>query len=125
MYMVVSAVAILGIGFSTSHSGIFGWLIVSALFSGIGGSNCYAISQIYAGPEASGTWVGVMNGVGNTSGIIGPIIAGLLIQNTGSYMAAFIVSAAIVGLGGIWWIAALPRVRPLSFERTELAPQFA
>lgn len=125
MYMLVSAVAILGIGFSTSHSGIFAWLIVSALFSGIGGSNCYAISQIYAGPEASGTWVGVMNGVGNTSGIIGPIIAGLLIQNTGSYMAAFIVSAAIVGLGGIWWVAALPRVRPLSFERTELAPQFA
>jgi MFS family permease len=125
IYMLVSAVAILGIGFSTSHSGIFAWMIVTALFSGIGGTNCYVISQIYAGPEASGTWVGVMNGVGNTSGIIGPIVAGLLIQNTGSYMAAFVASAAIVGLGGIWWVAALPRVRQLSFERTGLAPQFA
>jgi len=125
MYMLVSAVAILGIGFSASASAIFAWMIVTALFSGIGGTNCYAISQIYAGPEASGTWVGVMNGVGNTSGIVGPIIAGLLIEHTGSYMAAFVASAVVVGLGGIWWVAALPRVRPLEFGRKELTPQFA
>ena len=125
IYMLISAAAILGIGFSTSASGIFAWMMFSALFNGIGGTNCYAISQIYAGPEASGTWVGVMNGVGNTSGIIGPIVAGLLIQYTGSYMAAFVASAAVVGLGGIWWVAALPRVRPLSFVRTELTPQYA
>lgn len=125
IYMLISAAAILGIGFSTSASGIFAWMMFSALFNGIGGTNCYAISQIYAGPEASGTWVGVMNGVGNTSGIVGPIVAGLLIQYTGSYMAAFVASAAVVGLGGIWWVAALPRVRPLSFVRTELTPQYA
>jgi MFS family permease len=125
MYMLVSAVAILGIGFSESPTSIFVWMVVTALFSGIGGINCYAISQIYAGPAAAGTWVGVMNGVGNTSGIIGPIIAGLLIQNTGSYMAAFVASAAIVGLGGIWWVAALPPVRPFSFVREQMAPQFA
>ena len=125
IYMLISAAAILGIGFSTSASGIFAWMMFSALFNGIGGTNCYAISQIYAGPQASGTWVGVMNGVGNTSGIVGPIVAGLLIQYTGSYMAAFVASAAVVGLGGIWWVAALPRVRPLSFVRTELTPQYA
>jgi MFS family permease len=124
MYMLISAAAILGIGFSTSAAGIFAWMMFSALFNGIGGTNCYAISQIYAGPEASGTWVGVMNGVGNTSGIIGPIVAGLLIQDTGSYMAAFVASAAVVGLGGIWWVAVLPRVRPLSFAPAEMTPQF-
>jgi MFS family permease len=125
MYMLVTAVAILGIGLSLAPASIFAWLIVNAMFSGIGGTNCYAISQIFAGPEASGTWVGVMNGVGNTSGIIGPIVAGELIQHTGSYMAAFVVSAVIVGVGGLWWGFALPRVRPLSFSRAELVPQFA
>ena len=125
IYMLVSAVAILGIGFSTTAPAIFAWMIFSALFNGIGGTNCYAISQIFAGPEASGTWVGVMNGVGNMSGIVGPIVAGILIQDTGSYMAAFVASAAVVGLGGIWWVAALPRVRPLSFARMPMAPQFA
>ena len=123
IYMLVTAVAILGIGLSLAPSAIFAWLIVNALFSGIGGTNCYAISQIFAGPEASGTWVGVMNGVGNTSGIIGPIVAGQLIEQTGSYMAAFVVSAAIVGLGGLWWGFALPRVQPLAFGGASLRPQ--
>jgi cyanate permease len=89
--------------------------VFGAVFSGIGGTNPYAMSQIYAGPEAAGTWVGVMNGVGNTSGIVGPILTGLLIDQTGSYMAAFIVSAVIVAFGAIWWWVALPPV-----ERLEL-----
>jgi len=87
---------------------------VSALVGGIGGAHCYAIAQAYAGPEAAGTWVGIMNGLGNTSGIIGPILTGVLIQQTGSYMSAFEVSAAIVGVGGIWWWIALPRVERLN-----------
>jgi len=113
-YLLVSAVAILGIGFSTTPGAIFSWLVVSALVGGIGGAHCYAIAQAYAGPEAAGTWVGIMNGLGNTSGIIGPILTGVLIQQTGSYMSAFVVSAAIVGVGGIWWWVALPRVERLN-----------
>jgi MFS family permease len=113
-YLLVSAVAILGIGFSTTPGTIFAWLVVSALVGGIGGAHCYAIAQAYAGPEAAGTWVGIMNGLGNTSGIIGPILTGVLIQQTGSYMSAFVVSAAIVGVGGIWWWVALPRVERLN-----------
>ena len=111
--LLVSALSILGMGFSTAPSSIFAWLILSAAFGGIGGTNCYAIAQIYAGPEAAGTWVGVMNGVGNTSGIVGPIATGILIQQTGSYVAAFVASAAIVGLGALWWLVALPGVEQI------------
>ena len=64
---------------------------------------------------------GAMNGVGNTSGIIGPVLTGVLIQQTGSYMAAFIVSAAIVGFGGIWWWVALPHVERLRLDSARLA----
>jgi sugar phosphate permease len=123
LYLAITAIAILGIGFSISPAAIFAWLIVNALFAGIGGANCYAISQIYAGPEAAGRWVGVMNGLGNTSGIVGPILTGVLIQRTGSYMAAFAVSAAIVAVGAFWWWFALPRVRQLSFTDSRMAPQ--
>jgi MFS family permease len=125
LYLAASAAAILGIGFSTSATAIFGWMIFSALFGGIGGANCYAISQIYAGPEAAGRWVGVMNGIGNLSGIVGPIITGVLIQRTGSYMSAFVVSAAIVGVGALWWWFALPQVRPITFTRAPQRAQFA
>ena len=116
IYQITSAASILGIGLATSQSMILAWLVFGALFGGIGGAHVYAIAQIYAGPRASGTWVGVMNGVGNTSGIVGPIITGLLIQQTASYLSAFIVSAAIVAFGGIWWWIALPKVEPVALD---------
>ena len=125
IYLLVSAISILGIGFSAAPSAIFAWLVLSASFGGIGGTNCYAIAQIYAGPEAAGTWVGVMNGVGNTSGIIGPIATGILIQESGSYMAAFMLSAAIVGFGAIWWVAVLPVVKQINLNADQASPQFA
>jgi len=120
IYQLLSAAAILGIGLSVSPAAIFGWLVFGATFSGIGGTSPYAMSQVYAGPEAAGTWVGVMNGVGNMSGIVGPVLTGLLIEQTGSYMAAFVLSAAIVGFGGIWWWVALPRVERLRLDTTRL-----
>jgi len=115
-YQVVTAVAILGIGFSASQGAIFGWLVAASAVGGIGGANAYAITQIFAGPKAAGTWVGVMNGIGNTSGIVGPVLTGLLIEQTGSYLWAFGVSAAIVAIGALWWLFAIPRVRPVDLS---------
>ncbi|MEA3081821.1 MAG: hypothetical protein QOD54_1489 [Sphingomonadales bacterium] len=116
VYHLASAASIVGVGFSASNSMILAWLVFGALFGGIGGAHVYAIAQIYAGPRASGTWVGVMNGVGNTSGIVGPILTGLLIQKTGSYVAAFLVSAAIVAFGAIWWRVALPKIEQVNLD---------
>ena len=116
LYHLASAASILGVGLSASASMILAWLVFGAVFGGIGGAHVYAIAQIYAGPRASGTWVGVMNGVGNTSGIVGPILTGLLIQETGSYMAAFVVSAVIVGFGAIWWAVALPKIEQVALD---------
>jgi len=114
-YQFVSAVAIVGVGISPSLEAIFTWLCIAALVGGIGGANAYAITQIFAGPKAAGSWVGVMNGIGNTSGIVGPILTGLLIaQAGGSYFWAFAVSAAIVAFGGLWWLVAIPKVEPVA-----------
>src|SRR5260221_9943744 len=57
VYHLASAASILGIGLSTSASMILAWLVLGAMFGGIGGAHLYAIAQIYAGPRASGTWV--------------------------------------------------------------------
>ncbi len=125
LYQLTFAAAILGTGFSTSVPALYAWLLLAGVFGGLGGFNPYAIAQVYAGPKAAGTWVGVMNGVGNTSGIIGPILTGMLIQQTGSYISAFVVSAAIVGFGAIWWWIALPPVRPLLADFREPAGPLA
>lgn len=125
LYQLAFASAILGIAFSSSATAVFGWLLLAGVFGGLGGTNPYAIAQIYAGPEAAGTWVGVMNGIGNLSGIVGPILTGVLIEQTGSYISAFVVSAGVVGFGAGWWWFALPRVRPLGLGGVKPGELFA
>ena len=50
------------------------------------------------------------NAVANSfSGILGPIITGILVDAAG-YDGAFYVAAAVAIFGGIWWLVAIPRI---------------
>lgn len=109
------AMAIIGMGFADSNTELVGWLLFSGLAFSPGGSQAYSIAQIYAGKRASGPFVGVMNGIGNLSGIVGPIITGLLVDNFG-YQTAFLAAAAIPAVGAIVWGLLLPPIRP-RFDR--------
>ncbi|GAC1499560.1 MAG: MFS transporter [Steroidobacteraceae bacterium] len=125
VYQCAIASAIFGASFSRSTEALFAWLLLVGIFGGLGGTSPYAIAQIYAGPDAAGSWVGIMNGVGNLSGIAGPILTGVLIEQSGSYSLAFIVSAAIAAFGAIWWWFALPPVHPLPLGRDMDLDHFA
>ena len=105
--LAVSAVAILGIGVSASPQGDLRLAHRQCVLLRDRRFELLCHRQIFAGPRAAGTWVGVMNGVGNLSGIVGPILTGMLIEHTGSYLWAFGVSAGIVALGALWWPLAL------------------
>ena len=63
-----------------------------------------------------GSSFGLMNGMGNTSGIVGPILTGWIVDSTGSYLNAFYVAAGLSLLGGLWWAFAIPAVRPIALE---------
>lgn len=92
------------------------WLILAGIGNGAGSVNLYAIAQIFAGPRASGTWVGVQNGIGNISGIVGPVVTGLIIDWSGSYAGGFWLAVAVAFAGALWWAFVLPRIEPLSFD---------
>ena len=92
------------------------WLILAGVANGAGALNMYAIAQIYAGPRASGTWVGVQNGVGNISGIVGPVVTGIIIDLTGSYAGGFWLAAVIAAAGGLWWGLVLPAIKPITLD---------
>jgi MFS family permease len=77
--------------------------------------NLYAVAQMFAGPRASGTWVGVQNAFGNLSGIFGPIVTGIIVDRAG-YESAFIVTAAVAAFGALWWAVAIPSIRQLQFD---------
>ena len=107
---LLAALAILGLAFAHGVTAIAILLCLAGAASAALSLNLYAVAQRFAGPRASGTWVGVQNAIGNLSGIIGPIITGIIVQRAG-YNSAFIVTAAVALFGAIWWAIAIPRIR--------------
>ena len=107
---LLAAAAILGLAFVHSAVGIGILLCLAGAASAALSLNLYAVAQMFAGPRASGTWVGVQNAIGNLSGIVGPIVTGIVVQRAG-YNSAFILTAAIAAIGAIWWAVGVPRIR--------------
>ncbi len=106
----LAAVAILGLAFAHSALAIGLLLCLAGAASAALSLNLYAVAHMFAGPRASGTWVGVQNAIGNLSGIIGPIITGIVVQRAG-YNSAFILTAAVAAFGAIWWAICVPRIQ--------------
>jgi cyanate permease len=76
----------------------------------------YAMSQILAGPRASGRWVGIQNSLGNISGAISTWLTGAIVDYTGHFTLAFIVCAVMSLVGLIGWIGLIPTLAPIPWE---------
>ena len=87
---------------------------------GVGGAGGNAVAQMFAGPRASGTWVGVQNAIGNLSGIIGPIITGIVVQRAG-YNSAFVLTAAIAAVGAMWGAIGVPKIEQVDLDEEHRA----
>ena len=112
---LLPALSILGLVFARGPVEIGLLLSLAGAGSALGSTNLYAVAQMFAGPRASGTWVGFQNAVGNFSGIIGPIITGIIVDRAG-YDSAFYLTAAVAGVGGIWWAFVVPRIEQLQLD---------
>jgi MFS family permease len=111
----LAAAALLGLAYADSA-------VEFAILLSLGGAasaslslNLYAVAQMFAGPRAAGSWVGVQNAIGNLSGIVGPVITGVLIDSAG-YGSAFLVTAAVAGFGAIWWAFGVPPIAQVDFK---------
>jgi MFS family permease len=113
---IVSAVGVVGLMAARSSETIALWLMVVGAASATGGVNLYAVAQIFAGPRASGSFIGIQNATGNLSGIIMPVVTGMIIDVTGLYDIAFLLTAGIALFGGIWWIIGMPRIQPMDLD---------
>lgn len=98
-------------------------LLVSAFANGLCGFNFYAIGQTLSGPHAAARWVGLQNGIGTLSGVVAPLVTGMIVDRTGSFSLAF-VSAAVVGVAGLLaWIFLVRRIEPIDW--TAVQPTFS
>jgi MFS family permease len=111
----LAAAAILGLAFTHSALAIGILLCLAGAASAALSLNLYAIAQMFSGPRAAGTWVGVQNAIGNLSGIIGPIVTGIVVQRAG-YNSAFILTAAVAAAGAIWWAVGVPEIRQVDLD---------
>jgi len=85
---------------------------------GFGGytSNHWAISQTLAGPSMAGRWTGMQNGIANLSGIIGPWLAGAIIQRSGSLRIAFLITGIVAFCGALCWAFVVGKVEPVRWS---------
>jgi MFS family permease len=111
----LAAAAIFGLAFA--HSAL--WVGILLCIAGVASAslslNLYAVAQMFAGPRASGTWVGFQNSLGNLSGIIMPIITGVVVQRAG-YESAFFLTAAVAALGAVWRAWGVPKIVEIDLD---------
>jgi MFS family permease len=117
--MVVSqalvAIAIFGLAYADTAVSLALLLCLAGAATASLSLNLYAVAQMFAGPRASGTWVGIQNALGNLSGIVGPIITGIIVDRAG-YGSAFVLTAAVAAFGAIWWAFGVPKIEPVKHD---------
>lgn len=72
----------------------------------------FVIGQTMAGPDSAGRWVGVQTSLGNLSGVIGPVMTGIIVDAAG-YRPAFIATAVIVAAGTLIFGLVVRRIEPV------------
>ena len=112
----VAAIGFLGWSSAGSHSYLV-WLIVTGVGCGIGNSGIWAFSQTLAGPQAVGRWVGLQNGFANLAGVVGPALTGFIVDWTGHFRAALVITAGACLLSGVSWVFLVGRLEQVVWTR--------
>jgi hypothetical protein len=70
-----------------------------------------------AGPAAAGRWTGLQNFVGNMAGVAAPTLTGWILNRTGEFYWAFVVTAGVALTGVASWVFLVGRVEPVVWHR--------
>lgn len=89
-------------------------VLIGASLVGFSTGNLLAILQSCAPLEEVGIWTGVENFAGNLAGIIAPLVIGILIKTTGSYVPGFSIGSVVLLLGLLpyWFMVGELKQRP-------------
>ena len=90
-------------------------LLLTGVLDGLNSPSNPSVTQTFAGPRATGRWMGIQNAVGNVAGMTAPVVTGYLVQRTGHYTSALIVSGCVALCGLVAWLVIVPEVRPIDW----------
>ncbi len=100
----------------SNSSAAVAWLTASCLSLGLYTSNVWAVTQTLAGPEAAGRWSGIQNAIGNLGGVVSPLLTGLVVDRTGSFLVAFLLASAVLAAGAACYLFLLGDIRPIHWN---------
>ncbi len=112
--LVVALGCMLACAFGSPQVAVLG-LLVYSLANGLGAFSVFSIGQTIAGPRCAGKWVGIQNGIAGLSGVIGPLLTGWSIDQTGNYRVAFLIAAGVIVAGMVCWGLVVRQVEPLEW----------
>ena len=115
--LILSSLSALGMGFAPTIGIFIAVVAIVGTLSSIGYPAHEAVVADLLPPDKRAEGYGIIRVVFNTSAIIAPPIAGLLISN--SYLTLFIVDAVISLISAAIVILALPETKPQAQEHTE------
>jgi MFS family permease len=91
-------------------------LLVSGVFCDCIVSSMPAITQTLAGPPAAAKWTAFQNMMANIAGIVAPIATGVVVDETGSFLVAFLLASGSAFIGIIGWLFIVQRVEPVTWS---------
>jgi MFS family permease len=92
-------------------------LLVTGLMDGVINPAVCSVAQHFAGPRASGRWMGLQNAVANIAGILAGILTGQLVDVRHHYTEALWLAGGIALFGIVGWLLLVPAVRPVRWAR--------
>lgn len=90
-------------------------LLLTGVFDGLNSPSNPSVTQTFAGPWATGRWMGIQNAVGNVAGMSAPVVTGYLVQRSGHYTSALLVAGAVALCGLVAWLVIVPEVKPVDW----------
>ena len=90
-------------------------LMLTGVMDGLNSPSNPSVTQTFAGPRATGRWMGIQNAVGNVAGMTAPVVTGYLVQQSGHYTSALMVSGMVALFGLVAWLVIVPEVRPIEW----------
>lgn len=108
---------ILPAAFAKSAAGSIIFLLLACVGFGTYTSNHWAITQTLAGPSMAGRWTSIQNGIGNLSGVMAAWLTGFVVDRTGSFRSAFVISSAVVLVAALMWSTVVGPVKQVNWEQ--------
>jgi MFS transporter, ACS family, D-galactonate transporter len=114
--IAIASISFVVVFLVADHTLAMAILIFSCVALGMCAPNLWTMTQILAGPQTAGRWAGLQNFCGNLAGIVAPIIVGVILQRTGQFFWAFVLTGAVTLLGAASYVFLVDRVVPVQWR---------